>query len=203
MIRAKHKQLAVWFFDWYLTWIIRKDFKELHIELPELPKGKSILVLANHFSWWDGFWQVYVNRFYFRKRYHVMMLERELKKRILLRYAGSYSVNPGDRSVIESIHYTLEVLEQPKNMAVLFPQGKIESMQSGNIVFEKGAMRIIQQVSYECCILMCVATVEYGSYRKPSVWLHYKIYQEIDGQVDEVYNSFYHECRMRIKKGLK
>ena len=198
MIKAKHYKIAVDFFDWYLTKIIRGHFKDIKVSLPDIETNKSILLISNHFSWWDGFFHVYVNKHYLHKRYHVMMLEEELAKRKVLRFAGSYSVNPKSKSIIETLRYTNEVLQEPKNLVLIFPQGKIESYTQPIVNFEKGALKIIDANSKNATILFCTISIEYHSNRKPTLYLDYTTYNAYEGGPQEVFNNFYKESRGKL-----
>ena len=195
MIKARHVGLAVWFFNWYLTAIIRRDFRQVVFDMPMLEAGKSILVLANHFSWWDGFFQVYSNRFHFRKRYHVMMLEEQLRPRWLLRYAGAYSIRIGHRSTLETLAYTNEVLQNPSNMVLVFPQGRIESQYVPHVGFQNGVLRLLKSLPENAHILFCVASIDYGSARKPTLYLNYKLFTGHASEVEAGYAAYYEAIR--------
>lgn len=198
MIRAKHYKLVVDFFDWYLTKIIRGHFKEIKVELPELDQNKPILIISNHFSWWDGFFHVYVNKHFLKRRYHVMMLEEELAKRKILRHAGTYSVNPKSKSIIESLNYTNDILQDSKNLVLIFPQGKIQCYAQPVINFEKGAIKIISSNRANTIILFCTISIEYHSNRKPTLYLDYSKYNADKGTPQEVFNNFYKESRGKL-----
>jgi 1-acyl-sn-glycerol-3-phosphate acyltransferase len=52
-----------------------------------------VLLLANHFSWWDGFLLYYINQKVFRKQFHVMVIEETVQKVGFFKYMGAFSVN--------------------------------------------------------------------------------------------------------------
>src|SRR4029078_9939760 len=97
----------------------------------------AILILSNHFSWWDAFFMVYLNIRLFKKRYHVMMLEEQLKKFRFFSHGGVYSVKKKSRDMIESLDFTCHLLENKKNLVQLFPQGDIQSQHVKYITFQK------------------------------------------------------------------
>ena len=76
------------------------------------------------------------------------MLEEQLKKNWFFQYTGGYSIKKSTRSVVESLNYTAELLENNKNLVLMFPQGKIQSMHRSEFVFEKGIERILK-LGYE------------------------------------------------------
>ena len=190
MIEARHTRLGVWFFDVYLTWRIRRHFREVVIEgLEEVLEGKSLLLLANHHSWWDGFLVVYANRFHLRRRYHVMMTEHELRKRMMLTTGGAYGIAKGTRSLVETLKYTLRVLENPENLVLMFPQGIILPAAMG-ADFEQGVLRIVAQRPENCQVLFCSTWFEYGSYDKPTAFVAYHAFIGQVAEAQEAYNAF-------------
>ncbi|MBY0427423.1 MAG: hypothetical protein K2Q22_17440, partial [Cytophagales bacterium] len=82
--------------NWYVGFIKRRDFHAVVLrECPPIDPKRSLLVLGNHFSWWDPFLIAYLC-IPFRKQHHVMMLEEELAIRKALTYAGAFGINRKD-----------------------------------------------------------------------------------------------------------
>jgi hypothetical protein len=155
----------------------------------ELP----VLVLANHFSWWDGFWVMYMNMKLFRRKFYFMMLEEQLRNNIFLNRAGGYSVRKGSRSIIESIQYTIELLTDKNNMVLLFPQGRIFSNYQSRISFEKGIQRVISEVGGKVQVLFEVNLVEYFSHARPSLYIYIEEYRDAGKpeDIEKAYNRFF------------
>jgi len=107
------------------------------------PDSRSILLIGNHFSWWDGFFATYLNYKIFHKKLHVMMLEEELRTRLFLNKAGAFSVKKGDRSVVDSLNYASEILNDLNNLLIMYPQGEIISQHNRSVQFEKGIGKIL------------------------------------------------------------
>ena len=104
-----------------------------------------------------------------------MMMEGELKKRISLNKVGVYSVKKGSRSLIDSLNYTLELLKDPKNLVVIFPAGRIQSIYTDHIPFASGVGRVLKKAG-DIQILFQAAFVDYSSNRKPTVELFIQEY---------------------------
>jgi len=131
-----------------------------------------------------------------------MMLEDQLKKHWYFQYTGAYSVKKKTRSIIESINYTIELLEQVGNMVLMFPQGKIHSMYRDSINFEKGIERVLENISKESQVLFVVNLPEYLSNMKPNLYIYYKkllAKEVLSIGVENAYNAFYQEV-MNIQK---
>ncbi len=133
-----------------------------------------------------------------------MMLEEQLRKRLFFRSLGAFSINPGSRSAIESLNYAGEVLESNKNLLILFPQGKIHSLYTSEIDFQKGWFRIIKNAVNPVQIIFLANLTDYFSYRKPSLVTYLEEYTKTENFVlDEIaarYNDFYQKCLDHQKK---
>ncbi len=55
------------FFSWYIAHLLRKDFSDYRFNKLEIKADEALLLLANHFSWWDGFLMFQLNRVAFQK----------------------------------------------------------------------------------------------------------------------------------------
>ena len=125
-----------------------------------------------------------------------MMLEDQLKKLTHPNLVWGYSVQKGSRSAIESINYTVELLRDPANVVLLFPQGKIESVYTYPIKFEGGVKHILKK-SGEVQILFMANLTDYFSDRKPGLFIYLSEFiqnQSDESSVQEAYNNFYKTC---------
>lgn len=203
MIKNSHNPIVVGFFDWYLMKILKSDFHQIRYDEDFIfDKNKSILFIGNHFSWWDGFFTYYLKIKHFKKDFNVMMLEEELKKRILFSYAGVYSIKRKSDTVQESLDYTCELLSNPKNLVLIFPQGKIETMNIDYIKFEKGITYILENAKNFQLVYSCVL-IDYFSRRKPIAQIYLKQIP-IDKkytleELEEMYNKFFQDSKSKQK----
>ena len=93
--------------------MLHRHFREIRYRGQFQDRGKAILLIANHFTWWDGFIQGVLNQNRFQRNFYVMMLEEQLRKFPILRTTGAFSIRKHSRSMLESlvitsysIHYT-------------------------------------------------------------------------------------------------
>lgn len=196
MIQAKHHAVIYPIFRLLTRYLMSHKFHSVHIEGDFEDTGKPVLVIANHVSWWDGFWILYLNIKVLRRRFHFMMLEEQLKKHWYFQYIGGYSVKKKTRSIVESIGYTIELLRDNGNMVFMFPQGEITSMQNHDIKFEKGAQRIVDGSSDDVQVLFMANFIDYFSDPKPNLYMYL---QKLSGQelkestVESAYIKFYNQ----------
>ena len=172
MIRARHHWFYYPFFKWYSRRMPRKDFSRVEVHHRVEDRGLPLLMVGNHVSWWDGFFAQYINLEFFRRKIHIMMLEEQLEKRMFLNKTGAYSIKKGARSALESLHYTAEILSDPSNLAVLYPQGSIHSITDLPVAFEKGWYRIFSYLSGPIQVVFYVTLFDYFSHRKPELHLY-------------------------------
>jgi len=156
------------FFSWYIEYILKKDFVSLQYDKVDTNEDASILILANHFSWWDGFFIFYINKKLFRKQFHVLVNAENYSKVGFLKYLGAFAAKNSGRDVLEMLNYAAKLLEDQNNLVLVFPQGKLYSNHLKNITFEKGVMQIIKSCHKRFNIIFAATFVDYFSKRKPS-----------------------------------
>lgn len=123
-----------------------------------------------------------------------MMLEEQLRKYWFFNYSGGFSVKKKTRSVLESLNYASEILDDNGNMLLLFPQGEIQSAYRSSFVFEKGTERILSGKAGRVQVVFMAALTDYFSSPKPGVWFYM---EEFKGSltsgpaIQKGYNDFY------------
>ena len=143
----------------------------------------------------DGWPDLYIsNDYIFNRKFHVMMLEEQLKKHPILRSVGAFSIRKRSRDSIKSLHYCKEILSDAGNLLLLFPQGEIQSMHTEHYKFEKGLVRILESGPEQIQILFNLNLLDYAEFKKPSVKMFIEEYQAGKGydlqQLQAAYNNF-------------
>jgi len=187
---------------WYIHHIIQKDFEKIVFEPCPLSFDKSVLLLGNHFSWWDGFFPFYLNNLHFKKKFYILMLEDKLREFPMFRYVGAYSIQPGTRSAIESLRYTAELLKNPQNIVVFFPQGRIQSLYQENPTFEKGISKILDNITpQETQVVLGGYFPDYLANRRPTLFVRWKIHKEENNfdfeRIKTDFITFQHTCKQQ------
>ncbi|TCO09853.1 lysophospholipid acyltransferase family protein [Natronoflexus pectinivorans] len=197
MIKTCHNRLYDSFFNYYIHRILKKDFHSIHV-VGEWNRDveSSHLIIGNHVSWWDGFWVYYLNKRFFQKRLHVMMLEKQLKERKFLSRFGAFSIEPGSRSVLESLNYAAEKLREQGNLVVMYPQGKIASFSAGVLPFQPGIEYVLKKSGINH-VLFYVALVDYFSNRNPVLNLYLgraECNEPTADSIEEQFRRFYFQA---------
>lgn len=147
MIAARHQWWAEWLFFPFVKGLLRRHFHCLRLlgELPRLEPDQPLLIVPNHGTWWDGFFVYYLNRLLFRRQLYLMMLDEQLSRYRFFHRVGAFGIRPGlPRSVLETLRYSAEVLQDPGNALCLFPQGELRYHALRPLVFQRGLERILK-----------------------------------------------------------
>lgn len=200
MIPSRHTRLHNWLISRFTRRGFRKHFDRVIVHGGFVEEGKSILVTANHFSWWDGFFIFYLNEKLFHRRFHVMMLEEQLRSNMILNKVGAFSVQKNSRSVVESLQYARNILSAgPQNLLLFYPQGEIQSLYASPLSFEKGLEKVVTGQEDQVAIWMVACLVDYFSHKKPELHLYLKPYTCKGGfrirDYEEAYNRFLSESK--------
>lgn len=193
MIKPAHNALYERFFNAYFNYILRRNFREIRIEGDFVPDNRTILLVPNHFSWWDGFFAWKLNTILLHKKFYLMMLESELSRHRFFAKLGAFSIAPTSKGMLESLRYATEVIKQPNNLLVFYPQGKLYSQHHMALEFQKGIERIVEQ-SDNFRLLMCANLIDYYAYPKPSLTIYIQEYERLQDfsltQFQLTYNLF-------------
>lgn len=206
MILPRHTTFHTRFISWYTRVKIKRHFSRVVIHGDFVDDGKAMLVVGNHFSWWDGFFVYYLNDRLFHRRFHVMMLEEQLKKNMLLNKVGAFSVQKNSRSLVESLGVARDILTSgQQNLLLYYPQGEIETMHKDQLVFQRGLEKVVQGNESRISIWMLVVLTDYFSEQKPELHLYLREYC-LNGPFDikaleAAFNAFLTDSKRQQKPG--
>lgn len=206
ILKAKHNAIIYPFFKWYIRRKIGRNFGSIKIIGEVAEKNLPVLIITNHNSWWDGLWIEYVNQQIFKRKFHFMMLEEQLRKFWFFNYTGGFSVKKNSKSIIETLSYTRQLLADKSNLVLMYPQGKIQSMHEPVFLFEKGLEHILKRLENPVQLLFMVSLVDYFSNPKPELFLYLNEYNENDFNTETIqlkFSDFYAYCIEKQKLEAK
>ena len=169
MYYSKKNTFVARFFAWYISYILRKDFSAYHFNKVEIKADEAVLLLANHFSWWDGFLLFHLNKLVIGKRFNVLIGDEDYERLWYLKYLGSFAAENNKKDVVETLIYAGKLLDDPANLVLVFPQGKSHANPSGSINFEKGIIQLINSSKKKFQIVFSASFADYFGKRKPTV----------------------------------
>jgi 1-acyl-sn-glycerol-3-phosphate acyltransferase len=130
----------------YLAIRFRLSFHEVLFDLgaPQngLMKDQPVIFIANHSSWWDGFFifELY-KKLGLKKEFRIVMLESELKKFPFFRSCGAVGLIPKDK-----IHNEKIITGLRGSCVSFFPQGQMYSQGQRPLHFRSGIESVIQKL---------------------------------------------------------
>lgn len=200
MITTRKNKLIEWFFHRYIIRLIDGNFSSFNFTQVEVDSGKSVFLLANHFSWWDGFVLYYLNHKLFKKRFHIMILEETVRKVFFFKYLGAFSISKNSRDMLASLNYASELLNDPENLVLIFPQGKLYSNFVGEVNFEKGIQRISQRAGNKTQVVFAATFIENFGHKKPGINVYVQNSNSNFATLDELsaaYAQHYSEAKQQ------
>ncbi len=110
--------------------------------------------------------------------------------------SGGFSIKKKSREMIESLTYASKILEDPKNMLLIFPEGELWSLYNSSHVFEKGFERIVKEHQDNFQLVFVANFIDYLSHKKPDLYMYVSEYQGknfLCPDIEKAYNNFYSE----------
>ena len=176
MLQSQKSTIIFKLYSWYLSNIINRDFAGYTFNIPVVRDDEAILLLANHFSWWDGLLMFHLNKKVFKKQFHVLITDEDYHKHSFLKYMGAFASDKRGKDTLETLIHAGKLLDDPANLVLIFPQGKIYSNSVSSVSFEKGIMQVFNASKKKFQIIFS-ATVMDHSKRKPQLKTALKIWE--------------------------
>jgi len=196
MIKANYNAVSLWFFSSYFRVLQKIFFRKISVITSDVfAEDQSVLLLQNHFSLYDGYWSMYLCHKVFKRRFHVMMLEEQMKKRMFLARCGVFSVRKNSRDLLESLKYAAELLQNPQNVVTIYPSGEILSQHLQHFTFQRGFARLAGDKN-NCSIALAVVLVDYFSLARPEIRIYLQNYsgERTAAAIENAYCLFYQSC---------
>ncbi|HLN73028.1 MAG TPA: lysophospholipid acyltransferase family protein [Prolixibacteraceae bacterium] len=198
MIKDRPNRYSLWFYSSWFRVLQKLFFRRIQIINQDVfVESKSVLLLQNHFSYYDGFWSMLLCQKVFHRQFHVMMLEEQLRKRMFLTRCGAFSVRKNSRDLMESIHYAKALLQNSRNVVTIYPSGEIVSQHQQHFSFEQGFSRLAGEKNVQ--IAFAVVLTDYFSEARPEIRIYVENFRgEISAKaIENAYHTFYQSCILK------
>ena len=172
MIKADHKKWARFIFDYYVDNLLKKNFVSYYLvnNYPDIDDNLNIIFTPNHISWWDGFFIDYIIKNSSNRKMHIMMLEEQLKRFWFFQKLGAYSINPNRlNGLLSTVKYTRDLLNNPNNLVVIYPQGTIEPFEKRPLTIKKGLKLFIENMPNQIVVIPVAFKIQYFNEKRPAV----------------------------------
>ncbi|HRY97768.1 MAG TPA: lysophospholipid acyltransferase family protein [Bacteroidales bacterium] len=202
MIPSQHREPWNALIRGYSRLRLHLQFGPVRVHATGEAPAESVLLVGNHFSWWDGFFAQEVNRRFFKKRMHVMMLEEQLRPRMFLSYAGAFSIAPGKRSALNSLNYASQLLRDKGQLVVLFPQGELQPLYRFPLAFQQGWHRILKAEGVDAPLWFMATLPAFGDRPRAGVDIFIQAAPEAvrphPEYITGAYNIFLQQCLQKL-----
>jgi len=183
----------------YVKWIVSRQFHEVLFDKVEGDNARSILLIANHFSYWDGLILYCVNSRLWKKKFHVLVEKETVRMLSYLKHAGAFTITKKSRDMVESLNYAAALLNDPQNLVLIFPQGKLYSNYVNDINFNQGIFRIIQKARPGFQLIFASTFIQYFKHKKSTATVYLKndnnTYASLAG-LKEAYQQHYSSSKL-------
>lgn len=154
-------------YAWYFGYRFKRNFSDFKYTQLAVKDDEAMLLLANRFSWWDGFMLFQLNKKVFRKHFYVLVTSNDYQQISYLKYFGAFAPAVKGKDVVKTLQYAGALLDDPKNLVLIFPQGKVRSSHTSSISFEKGVLQVINASKKKFQIVFSVMLTDYFHCQKP------------------------------------
>ena len=113
-----------------------------------------------------------------------MVIEETVQKVSFFKYVGAFSVSKNSRDMLASLNSAAELLNDPENMVLIFPQGKLHSNFADEVNFEKGLSRIMEAAAGKFHTIAAATFIENLQYRKPMASVYLKALGDVNNMQD-------------------
>lgn len=200
MVYPGNNKLVRLLFGWYLDISIKFNLRRINYNAIAIDPSRSVLLLANHYSFWDTLLVYYLNKHFFKKKTHVLIIEKTMQRWPFLRHMGAFSITPNSKDMLASLNYAGNLLNDPGNLVLIYPQGKLYSNFSTEIIFEQGLSRVIQQSTKTFQCVMMASFIENFEHKKPGAYIYLKstdIASDDIKTINQLYQQHYTEAKAK------
>lgn len=213
MIKANPTRWAKFIFHIYVMRLMKRHFHAFHLfgNVPQPDPNLPLLLIPNHSTWWDGFFVYLLNKEIMKRETYLMMLDRQLAKYKFFARIGAFGITPGDRkNVLQSLNYTVGLLQKSNVMITMFPQGILLPWGQRPLKFKKGIEAIIRSYGKPINILPLAIRVDYGGEQRAEVFFQFGQHFVVDAQsfrgvkwLEEIESDLLDDLAEKIHSGEK
>jgi len=153
----------------YVRALARHRFAAIHIRHAGVVRDApgSVLLYANHVSWWDGMLFLLANREYFHRRAYVLISEDGLQRFPFFRRLGAFAVPQDPRGILRALRYGAAKLSDPRTLLLYFPQGLQRHQQTRPLGFADGIGTLLSMTKPGAPIAVVPAALHYTFLEAP------------------------------------
>ncbi len=127
----------------YIRRLLKRQFGQILFRPGSFPCDRPTLYIANHHTWWDGFFAFALNERILHQDLHLMMGAEQFSRFRFFRHLGVFSVDQGNpHDVAQAFRYSVRVLSEKRAPSLwIFPAGEMRPAGS-DVRLREGFARI-------------------------------------------------------------
>ena len=184
MLTVRRSRVYTSWFSWYSRRQFRKFFHAVRVSVPPetlaMERRFPVIFYCNHAYWWDGFWSQLCNEEFFGQNLFIIIEYQQLVRHRFFTRLGAFSLDRSrPRSIIDTIDYSVDSLSagSPRQNALwVFPQGKIEHVDTSPLRFFNGTATIVSRTLERTAgiyLVSVVSRIEYLGEQRPELFLFF------------------------------
>jgi 1-acyl-sn-glycerol-3-phosphate acyltransferase len=176
-------------FTWYCRGYLRRHFHSLRISVsgpaPDLPNLPAVLY-ANHASWWDPLVLLVLKSACFGARQAYAPIDAAMLARYgIFRRLGFFGVEQNSRrGAAGFLRVSERILESPRNLLVLTPQGRFADVRERPIRFAEGLGHLAARARHALFVPMALEYV-FWEERLPEILVRFGEVIEVKSDSDQ------------------
>ena len=91
---------------------------------------------------------------------------------------------------MESLAYSAELLNDPQNLVLIFPQARLYSNFVDEVHFERGLLKVIKQAAGKFQYVFAATFIEYFQHKKPTINVYVQKSVEEPTTIEELKNLY-------------
>lgn len=173
---AKSPLFEAWFLR-HVRGRLRASFSSLRVagaeHVLEVAGQAPLLWIGNHTSWWDPLVAYHLSGSYFRLDGHAMMDAKNLRKLPFFARIGAFGVDledPADGA--RSLRYAARLLDAPRRMVLVFPQGTERPISERPLRFKPGSGEL-SRLAARCRVVPFAVRYDLAGEERPRILVRF------------------------------
>lgn len=177
MIAAAKSPLFEAWFSSHVGGRLRRSFASLRLSGAEhvvrAAAEAPVLWVGNHTCWWDPLVAYHLSHRHFALDGHAMMDAKNLRRLPFFARIGAFGVDlddPADGA--RSLRYAARLLDRPRRMVLVFPQGTERPVTERPLGFRPGSGEL-SRIAPRCRVLPFALRYEFGRDELPHIYVRF------------------------------
>lgn len=136
------------FFYHTTQFLLKRTFRSVRInQLPKTDGKRSVLVLLNHHSWWDGLFPLVLSERYYPQTGMAIMEDKQIENHPFFRKIGAQPITRNNTKVaLETLAGIADYMKNHPSVLFLYPQGAIYPNHEEYFTVQRGYQMLLDKI---------------------------------------------------------